>query len=117
MLFVEMKPEGTHQPELRSHRHARAADVAGVLRNVGLMQDHVQQRLACTGRRSRHQGWSFNGAALTLSGSTLRSVRSNRRPFPTDQTCGATASADAGALPEGVAELVPEVWTPVAAGW
>jgi hypothetical protein len=42
--FIEPEPQRPHEPQLRTSGDARPADVSGVLRNVGLMQDDVEER-------------------------------------------------------------------------
>jgi hypothetical protein len=42
IVIIDAKPQGPHQPQLGSHRDARAADAPRVVRDLRLIEHHVQ---------------------------------------------------------------------------
>jgi hypothetical protein len=49
VAVVEEEAERTHEPQLGPDRHATAADVPAVLRDVGLIEDDVEHEEQGTG--------------------------------------------------------------------
>lgn len=43
MLFVELESEWANEPEFRADGDAGPADVARILRDIGLMEDNMQE--------------------------------------------------------------------------
>ena len=43
-FFIDVETEGMDEVQGRSHSHARAPDVPGVVRDLGLVQDDVEER-------------------------------------------------------------------------
>src|SRR5262245_39841509 len=44
VIIIDPKSQRPHQPQLRPDRDAGAADAAGVVRNLRLMQDNIEHR-------------------------------------------------------------------------
>ena len=49
IAIIEQEPERSHQPQLGADSNAAASDVPGVLRDIGLIQDDVEERFAMAG--------------------------------------------------------------------